>query len=488
MMTDSTELARLCALAAQDAPSIAAATSDERASWLVALAESLELNADELVRIADRETRLGVTRLTGEVTRTARQLRSFAEAIPSGRHLEITIDTSDPTAIPPRPELRRMLRPIGPVAVFGASNFPFLFSVLGNDTASAIAAGCPVLVKAHPAHPELSRATAGYATKALEAVGAPRGLFALIEGFEAGLDLVRAPEVSAVGFTGSVRGGRALMDVASQRPHPIPFYGELGSINPVIITERAARERGGEIAAGLAAAFTRDSGQYCTKPGLVFVPADFDCAPAVAKAVDEVPAAFMLTTGIASAFSAQARSLIESEGSTLIAGNLVQGEADQPISPLVVAADADAVIANAESFFEERFGPLTLIVRYRDRAELDALVARVPGSLTATIHHAEDEPLGSLPSVLARTAGRVVFNGWPNGVAMGWAQNHGGPWPASTSPLHTSVGIAAMRRFLVPVVYQNAPDSALPLELRSDNPLGMPWLVDGVPAQAVVPA
>lgn len=481
-MTDSSELARLCALAAEQAPAIAAATSAERATWLVALAESLELNTDELVAIAHRETRLSVDRLRVEIVRTARQLRFFADSIRSGHHLGITIDSPDPAALPPRPELRRMLRPIGPVAVFGASNFPFAFSVLGGDTTSALAAGCPVVVKANPAHPELSRAIASYATRALEAVQAPGGLFCLVEGFQAGLELVQAPEIAAVAFTGSTRGGRALFDLASQRPQPIPFYGELGSVNPVVITESAALERGAELAAGLAGAFTRDSGQYCTKPGLIFVPAEFEFASAVTAAVDDVPAAFMLTGGMAASFSAGARQLVESAGAELVAGALPNDAADEPISPIVVVADSDAVLANPEVFFEERFGPLTLIVRYRDRAQLDDLVERVPGSLTATIHHAEDEQLGALPSVLSRTAGRVVFNGWPNGVALGWAQNHGGPWPASTNPLHTSVGVTAMRRFLVPIVYQNAPDSALPPELRSDNPLGLPRIVDGVRA------
>ncbi|MET0934042.1 MAG: aldehyde dehydrogenase (NADP(+)) [Mycetocola sp.] len=480
-MTDSSELAQVCALAAQQAPAIAAATSTERAGWLVALAESLEGNADELVGIADRETRLGVDRLNGEVVRTAKQLRFFAAAIQDGRHLELTIDNSDPSAFPPRPELRRMLRPIGPVAIFGASNFPFAFSVLGGDTTSALAAGCPVIVKAHPAHPELSRAIAAHAIDALSAVGAPRGLFALVEGYDAGLELVKAPEIAAVAFTGSTGGGRALFDIASQRPHPIPFYGELGSINPVVITEDAAEERGAELATGLATAFTRESGQYCTKPGLIFAPADLDFASAVATAVADVPARFMLTPGILSSFASGARQLVESDGATLVAGNLPEKDVDGLITPIVVAAASDAVLADPDVFFEERFGPLTLIVRYRDREQLDELLAHVPGSLTATIFHAEGEHLGTLPSALTRIAGRVVFNGWPNGVALGWAQNHGGPWPASTNPLHTSVGFTATRRFLVPVVFQNAPDSALPAELRSDNPLGLPRLVDGLP-------
>ncbi|ERK69410.1 NADP-dependent fatty aldehyde dehydrogenase domain protein, partial [Leifsonia aquatica ATCC 14665] len=242
-------------------------TRAERAGWLEALALELEADRTELVRIAAAETGLSDTRLDGEVTRTASQLRFFAGVVREGGYLEATLDSPDPALIPPRPDLRRMLRPLGPVAVYTASNFPFAFSVLGNDTASALAAGCPVVVKAHPGHPELSRRTAEIAQSVL-----PAGMFTLVEGMEAGVALVQHPAITAAGFTGSERGGRALFDLASARPKPIPFYGELGSINPVVVTAAAAAVRGPEIGAGLVASFTRDAGQYCTKPGLVFVP------------------------------------------------------------------------------------------------------------------------------------------------------------------------------------------------------------------------
>ncbi|NEN07881.1 aldehyde dehydrogenase (NADP(+)) [Diaminobutyricibacter tongyongensis] len=459
----------------------------DRARWLEALADALEADRTALVAVAHRETHLSEARLDGEVTRTASQLRFFAGVAREGSYLEATLDSPDPTTIPPRPDLRRMLRPIGPVAVFTASNFPFAFSVLGNDTASALAAGCPVVVKAHPGHPELSRLTADLAVAALAAAGAPDGAFSLVEGVEAGVALVQHPSISAVGFTGSVRGGRALFDLVCARPAPIPFYGELGSINPVVITAAAARSRAVELASGLVGSFTRDGGQYCTKPGLVFVPAGTGFEDALAELLADAPAQRLLTDGMSDAFAQGAASLAhrddvevigtvraEGGGAGANAGSVAGTGIEAGSAPVVVIVDAPSFLASSEEFLTERFGPLTVVVRYADDAELAESVGLLEGSLTATIQHAPDEDVAVLADALSRIAGRVVFNGWPTGVAIAWAQHHGGSWPATTASIHSSVGATAIRRFLVPLAYQNAPASVLPPELRDGNPLGIP--------------
>lgn len=461
----------------------------ERAGWLRAIADALEANRDELVALAHDETHLSEARLTGEVTRTATQLRFFAGVIEEGSYLEATIDSPDASLIPPRPDLRRMLRPIGVVAVFAASNFPFAFSVLGNDTASALAAGDPVVVKAHPGHPALSRRVAAIAREALVAAGGPADALVLVgaeggaSGMEAGVELVRHPLVRAVGFTGSTRGGRALFDLAVSRPEPIPFYGELGSINPVVVTPAAAAEDATGLAEGLAGSFTRDGGQYCTKPGLVFVPAGTGFEAALADATGAAPAQRLLTPGMTAAFAAGAGELAARDDVEL----LVAGSSDDPdeSTPTVVATSAAAFLADPEAFQAEHFGPLTLVVRYDDAAtggDLDRALAVLEGSLTGTVRHAaSDDPalLGRTTAALSRIAGRVLYNGWPTGVAIAWAQHHGGSWPASTASVHTSVGATAIRRFLAPVAYQDAPQQLLPEELRDGNPAGVPRRVDG---------
>ena len=465
------------------ASGIGSTSRDDRARWLESLADALEADRAELVTIAHHETHLSTTRLEGEVTRTASQLRFFAGVAREGSYLEAAVDSPDPATIPPRPDLRRMLRPIGTVAVFTASNFPFAFSVLGNDTASALAAGCAVVVKAHPGHPELSRRTAEVAVAALARAGAPEGVFSLVEGVEAGVELVQHPSIAAVGFTGSERGGRALFDLACARPAPIPFYGELGSINPVVVTAAAARERAADLAAGLVGSFTRDGGQYCTKPGLVFVPSGTGFEDSLANAVADAPAQRLLTDGMTSAFAHGAagfarRDDVEVIGTVRESG--AESESGEASAPVVIVVDAPDFIASSEEFQTECFGPLTVVVRYADDAQLAAAIGALEGSLTATIQHAPDQDVSALADALSRIAGRVLFNGWPTGVAIAWAQHHGGSWPATTASVHSSVGATAIRRFLTPVAYQDAPASALPAELRDGNPLGVPRREDGV--------
>jgi NADP-dependent aldehyde dehydrogenase len=454
-----------------------ASTAAERAAWLTAVADALDANAAELIAIADEESHLGTPRLTGELARTTSQLRLFAEAVVEGSYLEATIDHPSATTIPPRPDLRRMLRPLGPVAVFSASNFPFAFSVAGGDTASALAAGCPVIVKGHSAHPRLSEHTAEVVERALADAGAPDGVFALVEGRETGVALVQHPAVRAVGFTGSLHGGRALFDLASGRPDPIPFYGELSAVNPVLVTQAALDTRADELAAGLAASFTLGAGQFCTNPGVVFVPAGSGFAERVAAAVGTAAPVPMLTDGIAAAFAESLTGLAKHDGVIVVAGEALQQPGTG--SAVVLSTTTDAVLASPSELLSECFGPTTLIVEYPDVEHALTAISAVGGSLTATVHAEPGEELGDILAVLTEIAGRVLFGGWPTGVAVSWAQHHGGPWPSTTS-IHTSVGVTAMRRFLRPVAYQDAPESALPAELREANPLGIPRRIDGV--------
>lgn len=458
-MTAEVDTAASRAAAASRVPT----TREERAGWLEALAATLDEHRAELVALAAEETHLSEARLDGEVTRTAAQLRFFAGVIREGGYLEATIDSPDPGLVPPRPDLRRILRPLGPVAVYAASNFPFAFSVLGNDTASALAVGCPVVVKAHPGHPRLSRLTAALASAVL-----PAGWFALVEGMEAGVALVTHPAIRAAGFTGSEHGGRALYDLAAARPDPIPFYGELGSINPVVVTRAAAEERAAAVGAGLVGSFTRDAGQYCTKPGLVLVPAGAGIEEAVQEALGSAPASRQLTAGMADAFAAGVAAFTGRPGTSVLRGAARGGES----VPAVVVVDAAAFLADPAPYVTECFGPVTVLVRYTD--ELPALLAALPNSLTATIHRGAGEDVSELAASLTALAGRLLFDGWPTGVAIGWAQHHGGGWPATTASIHTSVGATAIRRWLTPIAYQDAPAEVLPPELRDGNPMGVP--------------
>ncbi|KQQ65123.1 aldehyde dehydrogenase (NADP(+)) [Microbacterium sp. Leaf320] len=475
MTTSPEDLDAIVRAAAAAAPIWRRSPASDRSSWLRAAADVLDANLDELVAIADEETRLGATRLTGEVARTSGQLRLFATVVEEGSYLELTVDDADAAATPPRPELRRLLTALGPVAVFSASNFPFAFSVAGGDTASALAAGNPVVVKAHSGHPRLSARTAELVAAALESAGAPAGSLALVAGRDAGNALVQHPLVRAAGFTGSVSGGRALFDLASGRPDPIPFYGELGSINPVVITEAAVAARGDSLAQGLVGSFTLGVGQFCTKPGVVFVPAGSGFEDAVAAAVPAISGGPLLTDRITAAFPAGLAHL-EGDPSVSI---LAEGVEVDGVRPVALLTDARAVAARPETLLEECFGPVTLIVRYDSAADLHGALAAVPGSLTATLHAEPGEDSAATLELLQERAGRVLFSGWPTGVAVTWSQQHGGPWPATTS-LHTSVGASAIRRFLRPLAFQDAPEALLPEVLREDALSRLPHRRNGV--------
>lgn len=462
------------------------ATPRTRAEWLESVASALEADAETLVEVASRETHLSEQRLTGELRRSVFQLRLFANEIRAGEHLDATIDHADPDwGMGPRPDIRRMNVPLGVVGVFGASNFPFAFSVAGGDTASALAAGCAVVHKGHEAHPELAVLTAAAVVRGLEAAGAPAGLFALVMGREAGSQLVEHPLVKAIGFTGSTAGGRALMDLAANRPEPIPFYGELGGINAVVVTPSAWRDRRGEVISGYVGSFTLGMGQFCTKPGLLFAPAgeDAELEQPLREALRGLTRHALLSERLAAGYEKAVDQMSSLEGVRV----LVPGTFDETPQPTVLVADASAAFADPEMLRREVFGPASLVVRYSDDGELLRLVDLLEGQLTTAIQgtsndiagDSADELTQKLVEKLAERSGRVLWNEWPTGVTVSYAQHHGGPYPA-TSSNSTSVGTAAIRRFLRPVAYQGWPEEGLPEPLRDANPWRVPQRVDGV--------
>ena len=470
--TGTDELTVVVDLAAAAFPAWSGRSAEERAHALEAVADALDANKDDLVAIADQETALGPVRLGGEVGRTTGQLRLFASVLRDGGYVQAIITEADPSAA--RPDVRRMLQPLGPVAVFAASNFPFAFSVAGGDTASALAAGCPVVVKAHEGHPRTSVAVAELVRAALRDAGAPDGVFALVSGYEAGGALVLAEQIKAVGFTGSLRGGRALFDLATRRPDPIPFFGELGSVNPVVVLPGAASARAAEIAAGYAGSLTLGSGQFCTNPGVLFVPDDAELLAKLAEAVGGSSGAPMLTERIHQSYVERTGVLGKSTALDELATGS-RGEGAWAVTPTVWRTDLESFERDLADLGEECFGPAGLVVVYSDLDALGAALARLGGSLTASVHAdaGDSAATGQLAQVLRHTAGRLIHNGWPTGVAVCWAMHHGGPWPATTAAAHTSVGATAIDRWLVPVSYQDWPDELLPTELRRDNPLGI---------------
>jgi NADP-dependent aldehyde dehydrogenase len=474
--TSADEMARVVASAAGSTPFVASTPPVLRAKWLQSIATSLEEHASELVALADAETALGKGRLSGELTKAATSLRFYGDVAADGGYLQATIDSTETPAL----NLRRMRMPLGPVAVFGASNFPFGFGVLGHDTASAIAAGCPVVVKAHPAHPRLCVRLGEVARAALVESGAPAGVFAVVVGFDAGLALVDAAPIAAVAFTGSQTGGMALVERAGQRPNPIPVFAEMGTVNPVVITPTAARTHISDIAQGFAQSYTLGTGQFCTKPGLLLAPAGSNAAELVAKALGQLPAGWLLTEAMASSYRRRCCDMTA-------AGARVVGEGETPSAgfvavPTVFTAKAEDLTAGSP-LLDECFGPAAVVVEYADLDQVGQVLGRIQPSLAATVASggSDDVDLPWLVQLLASRAGRVVVDGWPTGVANTWAQHHGGPWPATSRPDATSVGAAALDRFTRPVTFQGAPEVALPPALRSDNPWGVPRRVNGQP-------
>ncbi|MFC6090505.1 aldehyde dehydrogenase (NADP(+)) [Saccharothrix lopnurensis] len=451
-----------------------ALSARERADHLDAVADALDAEAEALIDLADAETALGRPRLTTELKRSTNQLRLFGDVLREGSWVEATLDTPNPDIIPPRPALRRLLRPLGPVGVFAASNFPFAFSVMGGDSASALAAGCPVVLKAHPSHPGTSRETARVVAAVL-----PEGVFGVVHGQQAGVALVEHPAIKAVGFTGSTAGGRALFDLAAGRPEPIPFYGELGSVNPTVVLPGAAAARPEGFAADFAGSLTMGVGQFCTNPGLLFAPESL--VPALGEAVSAAVGGPMLNERMCDAY----RSGTDGLGASGLVWPVGEGTAPDEgwsVPPRLYSVPLATFADNLEKLAEEHFGPAAVVVTYSSPEELLDVLPHLPGSLTGTLHadDTEHELAGRVAEALRPVAGRLIFNGWPTGVAVAWGMHHGGPWPSTTSALHTSVGATAIRRWLAPVTYQSWPEDLLPPELRADNPLGIPRRVDGV--------
>lgn len=438
----------------------ARSSGGQRAALLRALADGLEAEREKLVAWADLETALGLVRLNGELDRTTFQLRRFADIAQRGVPFE-SLDDPAVAGGPPagHPAMVRQRMPLGPVAMFAASNFPFAFSVLGGDTASALAAGCPVVVKAHPGHPGLSQKVFAIIQRVLKEQGLPAGLIGLVQGagIEVGVGLIRHPLIAAGAFTGSTRGGAALQAEANARPRPIPFYGELGSINPLIALPAALAAKGAELATTLAGSITLGCGQFCTNPGLLVLvdgPETDAFVPQLVQALAKQQPHPMLTAGMRKAFDAGIKGFMDAGALSLLQG---QGVAPAP-GPQLLQVSAQRFIERHE-LREEVFGPSSLIVRCASLAEVNAVLAAVGGSLTVTVWGADEDTAENRAIVRSATeiAGRVLFAGVPTGVAVTAAQQHGGPWPSSTAPMTTSVGDAALERFLRPVCLQDAP-------------------------------
>lgn len=469
-------------------------TGEQRAALLERIADEIIALGDALLQRANLETALPAARLTGERARTTNQLRMFAAIAREGSWVDARIDPAQPARQPlPRADLRRMLVPLGPVAVFGASNFPFAFSVAGGDTASALATGNPVIVKAHERHPGTSELVAGAVNRAIAACGLPAGIFSMLHGGGpvVGTALVKHPSTRAVGFTGSRLAGRALFDVASARPTPIPVFAEMSSLNPVFLLPGALHERGAAIAEGLKNSVTLGAGQFCTKPGLVFAvdgPELSAFAESFTRLFNAVAPSTMLHQGICTSYQNGLERLAALAGLQPFAQSTgaVDVKKTQGL-PTAYRTDAARFLADPH-LQEELFGPYTLFVVARSVDELTALARRLEGQLTAAVHGtaAELTAAADLLAVLECTAGRLVINGFPTGVEVCPAMNHGGPYPATTDTRFTSVGTAALQRFVRPVCYQDFPAGLLPAALRDENPLKLWRLLDGRLTQAPV--
>lgn len=468
--------------AATDAFAVYRATSpDERADFLEAVAAAIEADQDAIIEAAVAESHLPNQRITGEVGRTTGQLRMFAGVVRQGDHLGVRIDPAMPDRTPlPRPDIRQRMIPLGPVAVFGASNFPLAFSTAGGDTASALAAGCPVVVKGHPAHPRTGYLVARAITSAVTSTDLPAGVFSFVlgEGYEIGQSLVRDPRIAAVGFTGSRAGGLALVRAAAERAVPIPVYAEMSAVNPVVVLPGALTDPDslGEAYVG---SLTMGAGQFCTNPGLLFLPegeqGDAFLA-AAGRAVSGSTGSQMLTSGIAEAYTSGAAEVAQVDGAKVVASGQTGEGADAPAAQIVTAP-----LSVLDEVAVEVFGSAGVVVRYGSVDDLLPHLESLEGQLTATIHAAEsDEQAASrLLPALELKVGRILFNGWPTGVEVGHAMVHGGPYPATSDSRTTSVGSLAIERFQRPVAYQDVPAAVQPEAIRDDNPWGLLRRVDG---------
>lgn len=462
--------------------------AERRAELLEAIARELEENCDGLIERAHEETALPVLRLVSERARTCNQLRLFAAVIREGTWVGARIDEALPDRKPvPRPDLRRMLIPVGPVVVFGASNFPLAFSVAGSDVASAFAAGCPVIVKAHEAHPGTSEIVAIAIMRAIATCQLPQGIFALLhgEGKTIGSALVKHPLAAAVAFTGSYGAGRAIFDAAASRAVPVPVFAEMASINPLFILPGALAARPSEIAKELATSVILGAGQFCTKPGIIIAVRTKgfdDFLSSIAAEMQRVPPALALHHGIASAYYDRIEALLSIDGiCKIVEGPRLEDPRAAGLSSSLLHCDGSVFERHHDLLQREIFGPVCLVVSVESLEEMVHLARRLEGQLTATIHRGVEDGCAAreLTHILIRKAGRLIQNGYPTGVEVSPAMTHGGPYPATTDSRYTSVGTAAMERFLRPVTFQNYPLDELPVELRDANPGGIQRLVNG---------
>jgi 2,5-dioxopentanoate dehydrogenase len=459
-------------------------TGVEKAAFLDAIGDEIMELGETLIARCMEETGLGETRLKNERTRTVNQLKLFASHLREGSWVDARIDRADTTRAPAKPDIRSMQKPLGLVGVFGASNFPLAFSVAGGDTASALAAGCTVVVKGHPAHPGTSELVASAIVKAIAKTGMPEGTFSMVHGKYSyvGLGIVKHPQTKAVAFTGSFRGGKALFDAANARPVPIPVYAEMGSTNPVFILPGAMKERMSAIAKDLSASVTLGVGQFCTNPGLVFIPegnGDKTFMEALSGSIGETACGVMLTSDIRNSYEDGLKRLASSHGVATIAKGKSEGQGFVAASSLFQTSAK--VFMEDHTLEEEIFGPSTLAITFSGKNELIKAATGLRGHLTATIHGTEQDMREhtELLNILEQKAGRLIINGYPTGVEVTHAMVHSGPFPATTDSRSTSVGTLAIRRFTRHVSFQNFPGFLLPAELRDENPLQIWRLVDG---------
>ena len=459
-----------------------------RAKLMRTIAEELELAGDDLIKTAMSETNLPEPRLRNERNRTIFQLNSYAEAAEKANWLEARIDTADPNRTPPKPDIRKMLIPVGPVVVFGASNFPFAYSTAGGDTACALAAGCTVIVKAHPAHPGTSLGAAQAIQKAISRCGLPEDIFIHIygAGSETGRTLVTHPKVKSVGFTGSYGGGKALFDWANQRKEPIPVFAEMGSVNPVFLFPEQLKSTAQKTAEWYSASITLSVGQFCTNPGLLIAidsPGLDEFIEELGTLISNVSPGKMLHGGIAKSYQEKKTAALAQEGNELIAASVAapgEGEGEAVIAKV----SGKTFLANP-LLHQEVFGPYSLIVVCSDATEMEAVASHLEGQLTATLMATESDIINhsNLVEQVKNICGRIIVNGVPTGVEVCLAMHHGGPFPSTTDSRFTSVGADGIKRFARPLSFQNWPDSLLPDELKNDNPLDIWRTVNNIPGK-----
>jgi len=467
--------------------SYAQVPAGERAAFLIAITEEILALGDQLLERASQETGLPIARLQGERARTITQLTQFAELLREGSWVEASIDTALPDRTPvPKPDIRKMLVPIGPVIVFGSSNFPFAYSVAGVDSAPALAAGNPVIVKAHPAHPGVSDLTAQAIVRAAERTGMPEGTFSMLydDGFEVGTALVKHPATKAVGFTGSYKGGMALFKLAQEREEPIPVFAEMGSVNPIVVLPEYLKNNAAQLGKTLASSVSLGAGQFCTNPGLVFITKSdgFEVFRNAYKTeILNTPSATMLTAGICKNYNKLRAEALEQPEVSALAISEIHSEGQNQAEASIALVSGKNFIANPK-LHEEVFGPFSLLIVCEDTDELYDAVAHLKGQLTATLI-AEETEVAHYPKIvrqLAKISGRFIMNGVPTGVEVCPSIHHGGPFPATADSKFTSVGRHSILRFVRPQSFQNWPDALLPDELKNGNPLGIFRLVDNV--------